>query len=215
MSVLGSNEYLHNKLVYNDTAFNNTIKGLKKALELNIGVSVNTTLTRYNYKDIDNIIRLLSNLGVKNFSITRYIHTDFSRRDTLSLNVDEFNNVLYKLINCKIKDFNFRVSNCFPLCVLDTKLLSVSDIIKKVAPCDGGKSWIAIDYEGNIMPCPSFRYKCGNILHDDLATIWKDNQQLCSIRNNELCPQKCKKCKYIEICGGGCKACSITSTAKS
>lgn len=72
--------------------------------------------------------------------------------------------------------------------------------------CSAGKSKIAIDSQGNVMPCIKVRKKVGNILKDNIDEIWNSNK-LIEITKNELVrDEKCNNCNKKSYCEAYCPA---------
>ncbi len=86
-----------------------------------------------------------------------------------------------------------------------TKLNKSEHLLEYVGGCFAGRFIIAITTSGDILPCPFFRVKLGNILIDDILNVWRENQTLMSLRNRENLKGKCGSCKYKVLCGG-CRA---------
>nr|MDO8118950.1 SPASM domain-containing protein [Candidatus Sigynarchaeota archaeon] len=69
--------------------------------------------------------------------------------------------------------------------------------------CSAANISIAIEPNGDVLPCQSYFEPIGNILKDPWKKIW--NHKLAkAIRNRDDVPSKCKDCELIESCGGGC-----------
>lgn len=86
-----------------------------------------------------------------------------------------------------------------------TKLNGSEHLLQYVGGCLAGRFIIAITTSGDIIPCPFFRFKLGNIMADDILEIWRDNQTLISLRDRNNWKGKCGKCNYKIYCGG-CRA---------
>lgn len=89
--------------------------------------------------------------------------------------------------------------------------VNISDELSEkisILKCNGGKTRINIDQNGDCYPCDLMKYnefKMGNILNDDFDKIWHSQavQKFNSIsRKNK---NKCKDCKY-KNCNTGCLA---------
>ena len=74
--------------------------------------------------------------------------------------------------------------------------------------------FLAIDFDGSVYPCNRFanydKWKYGNIEDYTLSEFWNNisNTYFCSINTFE----KCEKCSWKRLCGGGCKAQRIFDT---
>lgn len=72
------------------------------------------------------------------------------------------------------------------------------------------KHFICIDYKGDIYPCGKFSdmdiFKLGNIADTPIKELGGKIMENLYKRRNEQKPKKCCKCKYLNLCNGGCSA---------
>lgn len=72
------------------------------------------------------------------------------------------------------------------------------------------KHFLCIDYKGDVYPCGKFSdmdiFKLGNIYDKSEINIEKGIMQKLTQRKNNNIPLKCRKCKYLYMCNGGCSA---------
>lgn len=74
-----------------------------------------------------------------------------------------------------------------------------------VPHCGIGSNMIYMLADGTLVPCPLLREKefyLGNILQDDIKSIWPNHELLIKIRSSICNPS----CKYLGKCRGGCKS---------
>lgn len=74
------------------------------------------------------------------------------------------------------------------------------------SPTCGGNS--VVEHNGDIYCCDHFvypKYKVGNILTDDLASVMKGPLQTeFGLRKRSSLPRKCERCRYLFACNGEC-----------
>ncbi|MDD2227359.1 MAG: radical SAM protein [Clostridia bacterium] len=70
ISVNGSTEEMHDYLSQTEGSFNQTIQGICNLKKLDKSVCTNTVLTKTNYKDLGNIINMLTEMGVNGLRIS-------------------------------------------------------------------------------------------------------------------------------------------------
>lgn len=72
------------------------------------------------------------------------------------------------------------------------------------------KKFLCIDYKGDIFPCGKFsdvdKMCIGNIRDITHASIDEFLERTVCIRRNEKLPVKCRECRYLHLCNGGCSA---------
>ena len=86
-----------------------------------------------------------------------------------------------------------------------TKFKRSEHLLDYVGGCFAGRFIIAITTSGDVLPCPFFRIKLGNIFTDDISKIWRENQTLTLLRDRNNLEENCGGCKYKILCGG-CRA---------
>ena len=65
-----------------------------------------------------------------------------------------------------------------------------------------------VEADGSVYPCDFYvldKYKIGNLLEDDFHKIHQNRQQIMFIENSTKIEEKCKKCKWLNLCRGGCR----------
>ncbi|MEM3567761.1 MAG: radical SAM protein, partial [Thermoplasmata archaeon] len=88
ITVESSDREIHNKMVGAE-AFDETIQGLKNALDANLFVLTNTTITRLNKDTVEQTVKFLHSLGVKNFACNGLIYSGRGRECELGLDEKE------------------------------------------------------------------------------------------------------------------------------
>jgi uncharacterized protein len=74
-------------------------------------------------------------------------------------------------------------------------------------------SFIGVDFNGDTYPCgrfcgmPDFKY--GNLLENSWEEIATHPQRQALLKRNEVLEEGCQKCRYKEICNGGCAQTAI------
>ena len=70
--------------------------------------------------------------------------------------------------------------------------------------CLAGRSYMRVDPEGNVSPCPYMSLSVGNIKEQSLTSIWEGSPVLNQLRQGAY-HGRCGACEYREFCGG-CRA---------
>lgn len=72
------------------------------------------------------------------------------------------------------------------------------------------KSFLCIDYLGDIYPCGKYsdmhQFKLGNIYEQNFKILDCKELSLLISRRTKSIPPKCKACKYVSMCNAGCNA---------
>lgn len=208
ISIHHYNPKINDTLTNNPGSFEKTIKGIKNALEV-FGVeniNVNMVALPETYNEIYKMAKFLHSIGVGSFSVgTPSVTGELKGNKKLVIDKAMFLSIYKQLRNAK-EDFGIHVgfTGGFPICLLP--VINDENIGMIGNYCDAGLNQIIIGPDGELRPCVCLGEKLGNILEEDLNYIWNNNQFLLDIRRMKFVPDKCKKCEYVSVCRGGCRA---------
>ena len=208
-------------------AFERTINGIKNSVKAGFFVEIATTATRFNYKEIPDIIDLAEELKVKWFMLYNFVPTGrgkFIIENDLS--PEEREEVL-KMLYYKNKETSIELLSTAPQFArvalqeeykektgevlmpthfynarLPGKLANLAEFI---GGCGAGRFYMSMRPNGDLQPCVFFPLKVGNIKEDDFEDLWQNNKVLNDLRNKDLLKEDCGKCPYRYHCGG-CRA---------
>ena len=198
ITVLSHRESVHDRLVGSEGAWKETMEGLKTALGEDLYVSTNTTIMRSNYEDIEETMRHLIALGVKNIAFNSVIRSGRGE-ETEGITYDELRSVLTKAKSiADEKGVNLIWYSPTPYCEFNPINYGLG--IKQCTACSLN---MAIEPDGTVIPCQSYYEPLGNILTDPWEGIW--DHDLCKrIRERKYLDGKCVDCQLSDVCGGGC-----------
>jgi radical SAM protein with 4Fe4S-binding SPASM domain len=198
ITVLSLRESLHDELAGCKGAWKDTVEGLKVALGEDLYVSTNTTIMRANIDDVEETMKFLVGLGVKNIAFNSIIRSG-KGEDTLGVGFEELKTVLLRLKEIERENgVNMIWYSPTPYCEFNPINFGLG--IKQCTACSMN---MAIEPDGTVLPCQSYYQPLGNILTDPWDRIW--DHELCKdIRGRKYLEGKCVDCKIANICGGGC-----------
>lgn len=198
ITVLSHKETVHDKLAGCEGAWKETINGLKVALKEDLYVNTNTTIMKTNAPEMEETMRFLLGLGVKNIAFNAIIRSG-KGKEAEALTCEELTPLITKLK--AIGDeagINLIWYTPTPYCELNPINLGLG--IKQCTACSIN---MAIEPDGTVLPCQSCYEPVGNILTDKWDKIW--NHKLCKkIRTRKYIPDKCQDCELLNVCGAGC-----------
>jgi len=201
------NESVHDDMVCRKGAWKETIEGIKNAVESNLSVSINATLTKKNYNDLKGIINLANKLGVKYVSTNAIINAGrgIKAKEQDGLEEKELKKILQEAKKYAEKadiELNWFLPTCY-------KNLNPVELGFGERICSACAINMLTEPNGDVIPCQSWTHdKLGNIydvvlLAQDWKEIW--NHDLCKkLRNHEFMPEACNDCMYITVCSGAC-----------
>lgn len=202
------NSKINDKLTNMPGSFKKTIKGIKNALEF-FGVdnvNINMVALPETYNHIYKMGKFLHSIGAGSFSVgTPSVTGELKDKKDLVINKTMFLSI-YKQLRTVKKDFGIHVgfTGGFPICLLPEINAETVGMIGNY--CDAGLNQVIIGPDGELRPCVCLEKNLGNILEDDLQNIWNNNKFLLDIRKMKFVPDRCKKCEYVSLCRGGCRA---------
>lgn len=193
-----NNKDIHNEMVGAD-AWDETVSGIRNATKSPIHTITNTTITKKNVGTLSKTIDFIASLGVDAFAMNGIIYTGGAASGEMAISEDELKDVLVEVTeSARRNDLRFIWYTPTQYCRFDPMEMDLG-----IKQCTAGKYNMAIEPNGDVLPCQSWFEPIGNILKDDWEAIW-NNELLVSIRERKFVPEKCHNCDLLPICGGGC-----------
>jgi len=184
-----------------DGAWDLSVSGLRYAREAGIETQIDVTLTDRNWQEIDRFIEFGVALGVKAVNFFFLVCTGRAMKTDITTSNYEL------ALRHLARAFSERRLMVRARCAPHIYRLLYEDgfsIPPGTRGCLAGRSYMRIDPEGNITPCPYMPLKIGNIRKASLSSIWEDSPALRLMREGNY-KGRCSSCEYTEICGG-CRA---------
>lgn len=211
ISLDGHNAEIHD-LLRGKGAFDRVIISIKKLIQKNAKISISTTIHKYNYRLLRELVLFLIDIGVQRLGLVLIEPMGRAERNNwLILSNDDI-----KYINESIKKIEIDFKNQIELTVAD--LISEDAITNDsvdIIYCSAGTKRIAISADGLLYPCVyAFGHKeliKGDLSKEKIIDIWNNNQlwedQRGKIKLKDL--ESCKSCQYKYHCS--LKNCRIKS----
>jgi radical SAM protein len=210
VSLDGSSAELHDGFRGASGSYNRSLDLVSWCHEAELPVQVNTTVSRRNFADLDNMIELLSELRVALWSVFFLVPTGRAQMDDL-LNADEHERVFAKLYEAS-KRVKFHVKTTegqhYRRYVLqqkakDPNARSEEDLIS-CAPkgINHGKGFMFVSHTGEVFPSGFLPLSAGNILWEPLAEIYQNAPLFRALRDSSQLKGKCGRCEFKEVCAG-------------
>ncbi|HDH81678.1 MAG TPA: radical SAM protein, partial [Thermoplasmatales archaeon] len=198
-------------------AFDKTVQGIKNAVAEGFFVEISTTVTRYNYKQLPDIIQFGEDLGANWFMAYNFVptgrgkeifETDLSpgeREEALKMLWGELRkgrkiNVLStapQFARVALQHEEGESQKIVPTHFYNPKLAGqLVDLAEFIGGCGAGRFYVSMRANGDLQPCVFFPLKVGNILEDDFEELWKKNEVLSNLRNKDILEGFCGKCDY-------------------
>jgi radical SAM protein with 4Fe4S-binding SPASM domain len=203
---LASHEAQFHNLVMGANAFDQTVQGIRNAIDSDLHVITNTTLTSQNIHDLPALLDFIHSLGIRTFAMNGIIHSGGGQAHRDAINPEKLAPLISRIREeSQARDMRF-------LWYTPTDYCQFSPVESGVGAkrCNAGEYSICIEPNGDVLPCQSYYVPAGNILTNPWQDIWQGELFL-SFRNRVTQPErsnlptKCWDCSELSICGGGCR----------
>lgn len=204
-TILGSlasfDEQMHDAMMGRIGAYRQTMTAIRLLREAGIKFGLNMVVSRANADHVYQTGLLAHELGAIAFSATKASPPqgcqDYS---PIQPPADLVRNSLRDLLAVK-RDARMRVDvlECYPLCFFEdpTEIAQFAN-----HGCSAGTTTCTIGPDGEVRPCSHSDKTYGNLLLEDLPTIFA---KMAEWRNDELLPEQCQSCQFVRQCSGGCR----------
>jgi len=194
----------HNRIVRAE-AYDETVAGIRNALDAGLHTITNTTLTEDNAADAEAIIDFLAGLGLTTFAMNGMIHAGCGAGNAAALGVGRLREVLTRVRDrAAERGMRFIWYTVTRYCELSPLAMGVG-----LRFCNAAEYSVCIEPSGDVLPCQSYYEPAGNILRDPWEHIW-ESDLFTTIRlrrerprRSDL-PEECHDCERLRLCGGGC-----------
>lgn len=201
-NIEGSKSTTHELITGLKGSYNKTVESISTVISAGLWAGIHFVPTRLNFREIEQAFETSQALGVSEFAILRFVPQGrgLKNRKILELSYQEHQELFNKLNKIKTQ-LKIRIGhplNCF-----------INDF--ESSECFAGKSLCLIKPNGNVIPCPAFKYNvdyvAGNIKKNSLIDIWFNSeifQKLRAFKYENL--MGCRNCISLSKCQGGCTA---------
>lgn len=173
-------------------AFLKTIGTIKRLLQMDCDVRINTSIGRHNISEMRQFIEFVKNeFGVLHRLVS--IEPIGRANAKMTISIEEFADLLQESSNT----FEFLDSHD-----------SIADW--STPACGIGSSMLFIDAYGNVSFCPTLtqrenpKFLTGNITRSSLKDIWENFPVFKKIRGFQC--KEVEQCRFRELCKGGCRS---------
>jgi radical SAM protein len=233
ISLDGSVPELHDKFRQVDGSYQCTLNAVRWAREIELPVQINTTITRHNLHDLDNMIALMEGLDIVLWSVFFLVPT--GRGSSIDLiSAEEFEQVFEKLYRTAQRvtfDIKSTEAQHYRRFLLQKRVeerkpgsgkkpipflgLSTPDGIGRAPKgINDGKGFVFVSHRGEVYPSGFLPISGGNIRKQPLAEIYRNSPLFKDLRDASKLEGKCGRCEFRELCGGSrARAYALTGNA--
>ena len=219
VSLDGSYREVHDAFRGMSGSFDRTMEAIEWANEVELAAQINTTFSRSNVADFDNIAALMETKRIALWSVFFLVPTGRGKIAEL-LSADEFERVFAKLYQLsKRAHFHIKTTEAqhYRRYMLQQQVAErrnggeqgahdtakVQDTIGR-APrgLNDGKGFVFVSHLGEVFPSGFLPFSAGNVRSDSLNGIYRESSIFQQLRDDSQLGGKCGACEYRHICGG-------------
>jgi radical SAM protein len=222
-SLDGSKADIHDRFRGTKGSFELTMNAIQYLRELEIPLQINTTVSRYNLDDLDDIAKLVEKMGAVLWSVFFLVPTGRGQVADM-ITPEQHEQVfewLYELSKTAPFDIKTTAAQHYRRVVLQKKKLegkmagieynkvlnqgnigSVDGLGRAPKGVNDGNGFVFISHIGDVYPSGFLPVIAGNVRETPLAEIYRESPIFKSLRNPSQFKGKCGVCEYHHVCGG-------------
>jgi radical SAM protein len=218
VSMDGASAETHDAFRGMSGSFARTLDAVRWANDICLPVQINTTFSRRNIAEIEDIVSLMERLKITLWSVFFLVPTGRGKLNDL-LSAEEFESVfarVYSLSRTASFDVKSTEAQHYRRFVLQQRVsarkleLGVDSVHERSVDAIGraprglndGKGFVFISHKGEVFPSGFLPLSAGNIRKEELASIYRDSPLFRDLRDTSKLEGKCGSCEFKEICGG-------------
>lgn len=203
----GSSAAMHDP-VRGQGSFEKALKGIGNLITEGHPVKLLTTITRFNYRDLENITLLAKKLGAEKILFSKLMHMgNAAKHRCLYLEPEERMELVKRLMSLKSRYPQLVSGSVFADCY-ETKTPGRYPRAKfplKVLACVAATFKCAIRPDGWVTPCEIlWEAKAGNLKKKRLVDVWRNSPVMRQFRKPAYVCEKemplCKGCEQLNTC---------------
>lgn len=214
ISIDGKNAQNHDAIRNVGGAFEGALAGIEAMKKAGMEFQINTTITRVNLDQLEDIMNLAIKIGAAAHHIFLLVPTgrgkEMSNQAISPKEYEKTLNWFYEAsLHCPIQ----LKATCAPhyYRILHQRGQKAgkegggSPFHTMTRGCLGGNSFCFISHTGQVQPCGYLEMNCGQIKERKFSDIWDNSPVLKGLRDLNQYKGKCGRCEFIRVCGG-CRA---------
>jgi radical SAM protein with 4Fe4S-binding SPASM domain len=212
---------LHDEIAGCPGAFDRAVEAAKLLIKNRIYVLIATTVMSCNFREIPGILKLISKIHAPAYRLLRFAPLGRGRKHPeLSLQPEEYKELVEIFLRERAKymsslSMEFDETFTFLMPIVPAE----EDWQSKPLGCPAAKTLCAISPTGKVVPCSLFserslieNLECDDIRKKSIKNIWLGSKLLNKLRRIKSFKGKCMECRYLYLCGGGCRAITFSLT---
>lgn len=200
ISLDGSIAAIHDAFRQTAGSFQRTSKVIKLCREVSLPFQINTTVSRYNVDDLENLAPKIAEFGAIMWDLFFLVPTGRAAREDM-ISAQQHEKVLhwlYELSRQAPFDIKTTAAPYYRRVILQ-RALSNTDQVRVI---NDGKGCCFISHIGDVYPSGFLPIVAGNVRQQPLAEIYCHSPIFTDLRDSSKLKGKCRICEYNQVCGG-------------
>lgn len=224
VSLDGSTADIHDRFRGVEGSFAWTLAMLEEARGLELSTQVNTTVSRFNLDDFDEMAALVTELGIALWSVFFLVPTGRARPDDIA-SAEAFEMVFHRMYDLSRTvpfDIKSTAGPQYRRVILQRQVqerrsgtredapepltagagFSLADGVGRARGVNDGDGFVFVSHTGEIYPSGFLPVSAGNLRTDDLVEVYRSAPLFRQLRDRSLLRGKCGVCEFRDVCGG-------------
>jgi heme b synthase len=223
VSLDGASAASHDDFRRQQGAFDSALAGIEYVKAVDIPFQVNTSITRRNIDEIEEIMALAERIGAVALHIFLLVPTGCGKEiaDEEMITPRQYEEILNWFYDqSKTTTLNLKAT-CAPHYFRIMRQRAAKEGVK-ITPethgfeamtkgCLAGSAVCFVSQKGDIYPCGYLPVKAGNVRETPFPQIWNGSELFRVLRDESKLEGKCGPCEFKNVCGG-CRARAFAET---
>ena len=222
ISLDGSTKTSHDRFRGVEGAYEGALRGIQHAKEAGIEFQINTTITKTNLHEIQDIQNLAVSLGAVAHHIFLLVPTGRGKYIVdQAIDAETYEETLNWFYDQRGKTPLQLKATCAPHYYRILRQRAKADGEKVTFQtygldavtrgCLGGIGFCFISHQGIVQPCGFLNLNSGDVNQTPFKDIWYRSEVFLKLRDYDALSGKCGMCEYQKVCGG-CRARAYEAT---
>ena len=210
LSLDGSTAAVHDGFRGVKGSFDQTMARIHDALDINLSIQVNTTVSRHTVGDLPRVFDLLAGIqGIVLWDLFFLVPTGRAQREDV-ISPEQHDDVfrwLYGLGHSSPFGIKTTLGQHYRRVILQSALRNekgLEEAWSKMArsATNDGKGVCFVSHVGEILPSGFLPVGCGNVRRDSVTKVYRSSRVFKALRDPARLKGKCGRCPFRAICGG-------------
>ncbi|MCF8082625.1 MAG: heme b synthase [Deltaproteobacteria bacterium] len=222
ISLDGAHRDSHDQFRKVPGAFQKSLAGIHRLRDGGVEFQINTTVTRHNLQEIEEILNLAISLGATAHHLFLLVPTGRAKEMTnQEIEAIQYERLLRWFYSMRDQTPLHLKATCAPhyYRILrqeaqkrgETVDFTTYGLDAVTRGCLGGTAFCFISNTEIVQPCGYLELNCGDLTRSSFQSVWAHSEVFGRLRDFENYKGKCGRCEYLRYCGG-CRARAFAAT---